>query len=96
MELLNISDLVLLEDDRRLFPPYDASPVATRRVLEAYPQLDSILMRLSGTVDSTRMQRMNRMADEDLVEPHTVARRFLEEHGYFEGADSDSVRKEAR
>ncbi len=89
-------DLVLLEDDRRLFPPYDASPVATRRVLEAYPQLDSILMRLSGTVDSTRMQRMNRMADEDLVEPHTVARRFLEEHGYFEGADSGSVRKEAR
>ena len=66
--------LVLLEDDRRLFPPYDASPVATHRVLEAHPQLDSVLMRLAGTVDGPRMRRMNRMADEELVEPRNVAR----------------------
>ena len=80
--------LVLLEDDRRLFPPYDASPVAAHRVLEAHPQLDSILMRLVGTVDGPRMRRMNRMADEELVEPRNVARLFLEEHGYFEDSDA--------
>lgn len=89
-------DLVLLEDDRHLFPPYDASPVATHRVLEAYPQLDAILMRLAGTVDSPQMQRMNRMADEDLIEPHTVARRFLEEHGYFEDTEAGAAREETR
>ena len=80
--------LVLLEDDRRLFPPYDASPVAAHRVLEAHPQLDSVLMRLAGTVDGPRMRRMNRMADEELVEPHNVARLFLEDHGYFEDSDA--------
>lgn len=79
--------LVLLEDDRRLFPPYDASPVATHHVLEAHPQLDSVLMRLAGTVDGPRMRRMNRMADEELVEPRNVAQLFLEEHGYFESSD---------
>ena len=57
---IDTCDLVLLEDDRRLFPPYDASPVAAHRVLEAHPQLDSALMRLAGTVDGPRMRRMNR------------------------------------
>lgn len=85
---IDTCDLVLLEDDRRLFPPYDASPVAAHRVLEAHPQLDSALMRLAGTVDGPRMRRMNRMADEELVEPRNVARLFLEEHGYFESSDA--------
>ena len=85
---IDTCDLVLLEDDRRLFPPYDASLVAARRVLEAHPQLDSVLMRLAGTVDGPRMRRMNRMADEELVEPHNVARLFLEDHGYFEDSDA--------
>ena len=76
--------LAVLEDDLHFFPPYDASLVATHRVLEQWPGLDAVLTRLAGTVDTTQMQRMNREADEDLVSPQTVARQFLEANHYFE------------
>ncbi|MDK7294066.1 glycine betaine ABC transporter substrate-binding protein, partial [Streptococcus pasteurianus] len=32
-------DLKVLEDDRHLFPPYDASPVATNEIRARYPDL---------------------------------------------------------
>ena len=35
-------NLVLLEDDMNLFPPYDASPLATAEIVEEYPELDAI------------------------------------------------------
>ncbi len=81
---INSYDLVLLEDDLRLFPPYDASPVATYDLLKKYPELDDVLMRLAGTIDSETMQKMNRMSDEDHMEPKVIAKQFLEQHNYFE------------
>lgn len=84
---INSYDLVLLEDDLRLFPPYDASPIATYDVLEKYPELDDVLMRLSGTIDSETMQQMNRMSDEDHIEPKVIAKQFLEKNNYFEDKD---------
>lgn len=77
-------DLVVLEDDLRLFPPYDASPVATNEVLENYPDLEGILLRLKGTITEEQMQEMNYEADNNLKEPQLVAQEFLEEHNYFE------------
>ena len=47
-------DLVVLEDDKRLFPPYDASPVATFEVLEAYPELNEVLTKLKNTISEDR------------------------------------------
>lgn len=80
-------DLVLLEDDLELFPPYDASPVATNEVLEAYPELAEVLLKLEGTISVEQMQEMNYRADNDLLEPSTVAAEFLEENNYFEDVE---------
>lgn len=77
-------DLVVLEDDLQLFPPYDASPVATKAILEAYPGLETILLKLENTVTDERMQAMNYEVDNDLVEAQTVAQNFLEENNFFE------------
>lgn len=77
-------DLVILEDDLRVFPPYDACPLASYEVLEKYPQLDGVINRLVGKIDSKTMQRLNKMSDEDQIEPQNVARLFLEENNYFE------------
>ncbi|MFM9414304.1 osmoprotectant ABC transporter substrate-binding protein [Peptococcus simiae] len=81
---INAFDLVLLEDDRHLFPPYDASPVATHDVLERYPELDGVLKRMHGVISSETMQKLNRRSDEDHVEPAIVAKEYLEENNYFE------------
>jgi len=77
-------DLVVLEDDLHLFPPYDASPVATKEILAAYPELETVLLKLEGTVTDEMMQAMNYEVDNDLVEAQTVARNFLEANNYFE------------
>ncbi len=81
---INTYGLILLEDDKRLFPPYDCSPVATIKILEKHKELDRILLKLENSIDSETMQKLNRISDEDLVEPETLAKKFLEEHNYFE------------
>lgn len=77
-------DLVVLEDDLHLFPPYDASPVATKKILEAYPELEAILLKLENTVTGEMMQAMNFEVDNNLVEAQTVAQNFLEKNNFFE------------
>lgn len=77
-------DLVVLEDDKQLFPPYDASPVASNQILMDYPELNEILLILEGTISTEKMQEMNFSADNDLLEPKTVAQNFLNENNFFE------------
>lgn len=77
-------DLVVLEDDQQLFPPYDASPVASNQILMDYPELNEILLTLEGTISTEKMQEMNYSADNDLLEPKTVAQNFLNENNFFE------------
>lgn len=77
-------DLVLLEDDLSLFPPYDASPIASFEVLEEYPELDAIFKKLEGQIDEEQMQELNYLSANYLLEPRTVAFDWLEQNNYFE------------
>lgn len=77
-------DLIVLEDDKQLFPPYDGSPVVSQQLLAEYPELENVLLKLEGTISSEQMQEMNYTADNNLIEPLVVATQFLEENDYFE------------
>lgn len=77
-------DLVILEDDLKLFPPYEASPVITKKLLKDKPQLEEILLKLEGEIPSLIMQELNRQSDEDHLEAYTIAKNFLETNNYFE------------
>ncbi|OZI12672.1 osmoprotectant ABC transporter substrate-binding protein [Bacillaceae bacterium SAS-127] len=76
-------DLKVLEDDRRFFPPYDASPVASNKVLKQHPELKASIEKLMGQISTEQMQQMNYEVDAKLKEPSVVAKEFLEEHHYF-------------
>ena len=78
-------DLVMLEDDLRFFPPYDAAPIVSNKLLKTDPKVKDALERLAGKISTEEMQRLNYRADNDLVEPQIVAEDFLKEHNYFEG-----------
>jgi len=80
-------DLVVLEDDRNFFPPYDASPTANHEILDAHPELDDILLKLENSISEETMRELNYLADDYLLEPATVADMFLEENNYFEDKD---------
>lgn len=76
-------DLKVLEDDRRFFPPYDASPVVSNEVLKQHPELKTSIEKLMGQISTEQMQQMNYEVDAKLKEPSVVAKEFLEEHRYF-------------
>lgn len=77
------NNLVVIEDDLNFFPPYEGTVRATQAIIEEYPDLDPILERLVGKIDTELMQQLNYRADDNLLEPSIVAREFLEEHNYF-------------
>lgn len=80
-------DLFILEDDLQFFPPYETTLVANEVLFENYPDLDELLGRLSGKIDTETMQELNFRADHYLLNPNAVAKEFLEENNYFREVD---------
>ncbi|BGE81233.1 osmoprotectant ABC transporter substrate-binding protein [Staphylococcus petrasii] len=84
-------DLKVLKDDRKFFPPYDASPLVTDELLKEKPELKPIVKKLEGKISTEQMQKLNYLADGKGQEPATVAENFLKQHNYFE--DDDNTKK---
>lgn len=74
-------DLVVLEDDKQFFPPYDATTIIRGDVLEKHPELEDLLNSLAGRIDDNKMAELNAAVDLDKREPDDVAREFLEQEG---------------
>lgn len=70
-------DLVVLADDRRIFPEYQAHFVMRRRWAEEHAGLVRELARLSGTIDSDTMRRMNAEVKFGRRSEAEVGRQFL-------------------
>jgi len=71
-------DLVVLDDDRRVIPPYDAIILASGRLARERPDALAALHELAGAIDAVAMRRMNAAVDGDGRAPAEVARQFLE------------------
>jgi len=71
-------DLVLLEDERGVIPPYDAIVLASADLAEEHPEVIEALRPLIGAIDADAMQRMNLAVDRDGASAGAAARRFLE------------------
>src|SRR5699024_354077 len=52
-------DLVILEDDQGLFPPYHAAPLLRDGLLEEHPELEQILSVLEDEINDKEMGQMN-------------------------------------
>ena len=93
------ANLVLLEDDRGFFPPYQAAPLARGAALREHPELAVALSRLAGTLDVDRMREYNRRLEEAHEPLEQVARDALRELGLAAdapGASADSAARERR
>lgn len=76
--------LKMLKDDKQFFPPYDCSPVVPEKVLKEHPELEGIIKKMLGKIDTATMQELNYEVDGNLKEPSVVAKEYLEKHHYFE------------
>jgi osmoprotectant transport system substrate-binding protein len=74
-------NLVLLEDNQNLFPPYQVAPVVRQDVLEANPGIADALNELSPLLTTETMQQLNNEVSENQREPEDVAREFLVQEG---------------
>jgi osmoprotectant transport system substrate-binding protein len=72
--------LVILEDDRHYFPPYDAVPIVRRATLEKFPQLRETLAELGGKVTGADMRHLNYLVDGEQRDVATVVRAFRQSH----------------
>ncbi len=67
---------VVLEDDRRYFPPYEAAFVLRAEVWKR-PEVRAFFESLAGTINAATMRKMNAAVDKDKRRPEDVAREFL-------------------
>lgn len=75
--LIQTLDLVVLTDDRRYFPPYDAVPIARRQALDENTAIGTALVQLAGQITEADMRRMNYAVDGLHRDAADVAREFL-------------------
>ena len=80
--LIEKFNLVVLEDDRRFFPPYDAAAVYRPDTVERYPALGDVLEILGGGIDEPAMRRLNRSVDDERRAVRDVVSEFLQERGW--------------
>ncbi|HEM3071999.1 ABC transporter permease/substrate-binding protein [Streptococcus suis] len=73
--------LKILEDDKRLFPPYQAAPLLSKETLEKYPELEQVLGVLAGNISTEEMTQMNYAVDVEGKSAEQVAREYLEQEG---------------
>lgn len=69
--------LKVLEDDKKLFPPYQAAPLLRSETLEKYPELEEILNKLAGKITSEEMTQMNYEVDVEGRSANEVAKEYL-------------------
>ena len=74
-------DLVVLEDDKQLFPPYQGAPLMKTALLEKHPELEAVLNKLAGKITADQMSQMNYQVGVEGKSANQVARDFLIQEG---------------
>ncbi|HTI60247.1 ABC transporter permease/substrate-binding protein [Mucilaginibacter sp.] len=74
---LKAYDLVVLDDDKKIFPPYYAAPIVRDETLKQFPDLEKTLNLLSGKINDAVMTELNYRTDYLHQSPEKVAEDFL-------------------
>lgn len=85
---LKAFDLITLEDDKVIFPPYYAAPLVRKEILKTYPELTSVLNLLSGQINDSIMTELNYRVDYRKQLPQKVAQDFLMAKGLYKQPQS--------
>ena len=78
---LSVLDVLVLQDDKRYFPPYDCAFVVRADVLKDNPPLRQALSELAGLLTDRTMRTLNYQVDGEHRPVKVVAEQFLQEAG---------------
>lgn len=88
-------EVVVLEDDRGFFPPYNAAPLLRGEALRAHPELGPLLRRLAFTIDDAKAMELNHRIEVGGEDFDAVARDFLREQGLLSGHTGGAEEQES-
>ncbi|MDN5640299.1 glycine betaine ABC transporter substrate-binding protein [Rothia kristinae] len=74
-------DLVVLQDTRRFFPQYNASPVFNAQLVKDYPELPERFQMVSERLNDDTMRSLNYQVDVEGKDPGDVAEQWMVDQG---------------
>lgn len=74
--LAETKKFVLLKDDKHVWPPYNLAPVVRDNILKANPKIAGILNKVSATLDTATVTKLNARVDIDGEEYKKVAKDY--------------------
>ncbi|HEX5850798.1 MAG TPA: glycine betaine ABC transporter substrate-binding protein [Rubrobacter sp.] len=81
---LTSPQLVVMKDEKAIWPFYYPAPVVRTDVLEKHPKIKGILNEVSASLDVEKMRELNGQVDLDQEDPEDVAAEYLEQEGIVE------------
>lgn len=70
-------NLTVIKDDAHFWPPYPVMPLIAQSILDAHPDIKSLLNSVVGKLDSTTMRNLNWQVTGEGKTPADVAHNFL-------------------
>lgn len=74
-------NFLVLKDDKKYFPPYNAAPLVKGETLRKYPVLRECFSKIAGSLTDSIMRELNYKVDQEKESPAQVAEDFLIESG---------------
>lgn len=81
--LVEALDLVVLEDPEHVSPIYSLSPLATKDILEKYPELETMFNELFESIDEETIIELNAELEDAGRSEEDIALDYLEEKGFI-------------
>ena len=78
---LTSPEIVVLEDEKSIWPFYYPAPVVRNDVLEENPEVEDILNSVTEILDIDTIRELNGRVDVEQEDPEDVARDYLEQQG---------------
>ncbi|MGW5970552.1 glycine betaine ABC transporter substrate-binding protein [Streptomyces sp. NPDC055186] len=75
-------DLVVMEDDRKFFPNYNAAPTVNTDTFEKWPAIAEVLDPVTAKLDNEVARTLNARVDVDGEDPHQVALDWMVDEGF--------------
>ncbi|MDO4649855.1 MAG: glycine betaine ABC transporter substrate-binding protein [Eubacteriales bacterium] len=72
-QLSQTDKFVLLEDDKHVWPPYNLAPIVRNNVLDEHPEIADVLNKVSASLDTATVTKLNARVDVDKEEYEDVA-----------------------
>ncbi|MBK3629355.1 glycine betaine ABC transporter substrate-binding protein [Streptomyces asoensis] len=75
-------NLVVMADDKKFFPNYNAAPVINSRTLKEWPAIAAVIDPVTRKLDNKVAQDLNAKVDVDGEDPHQVALDWMKQEGF--------------